>query len=85
METHPNPKPPASPASHQNPMVDRILMDIRESRPGVAETRCVKVNLPATLCVRLHAHKLFTGETLGDTIERALERFFRTEDAAGPR
>lgn len=85
METPSNRTPPTSSMGQHNPMVERILMDIRESRPLIAETRCVKVNLPATLCVRLHAHKLFTGETLGETIERALERFFRTEDAAGPR
>lgn len=56
--------------------------DIREYRAASAETRSVKVNLPAQLCVRLHAHKLFTGETIGETIERALEKLFRDESAA---
>lgn len=42
--------------------------------PG--DCREMKVRLPARLATALHAHKILTGEMIGNTVEKALREYF---------
>ncbi len=57
----------------------------RESKKDMDARKSIKVKLPIRQHIKLHAMKLFTENNISETVERALDAYFKDMKAADDR